>query len=63
LQKDGTPSANHGPREVSMHSEEQHIGSEDSRFDYFSFMTIIYISKVATLQVGVVAVTTFLKMF
>jgi hypothetical protein len=29
----------------------------------FIFMTIIYISKVATLQVGVVAVTTFLKMF
>jgi hypothetical protein len=38
-----------------VHSEEQHTGSEDSRFDCFNYH--------ATLQVGVVAVTTILKLF
>jgi hypothetical protein len=46
------PWCNHGPREVSMHSEEQHTGSEESRFYCFNYH--------ATLQVGVVAVTTIL---
>jgi hypothetical protein len=38
-----------------VHSKEQHIGSEDSRFDCFNYH--------ATLQVSVVVVTTILKLF
>ena len=37
LQEKGTPGANHGPREVSVHSEEQHTGSKDSEFDCFIY--------------------------
>jgi hypothetical protein len=37
LQEEGTPGANHGPKEVSVHSEEQQTGSEDSRFDCFFY--------------------------
>jgi hypothetical protein len=62
LQEKGTPGANHGPREVSVHSEEQHTGSETPGLIVL-IMTITYISKVATLQVGIVAVTTILKCF
>jgi hypothetical protein len=49
------PWCNHGSRGISIYTEEQHTGSEDSRFDYFNYH--------ATLQVGVVAVTTTLKLF
>jgi hypothetical protein len=45
-----------------VHSEEKHIGNEDSRFDLI-IMPLTYISKFSTLQVGVVAVTTILKLF
>jgi len=60
LQEEEIPGANHGPREFSVLSKEQHTESEYSRFD---FMTITYIYKVATLQVDVVAMSTIIKMF
>jgi hypothetical protein len=44
-----------------VHSEKQHTRSEDSRFDCFNYHA--YISKFATVQVGIVAVTTILELF
>ena len=46
-----------------MHSEEQHTGSEDSRFDCFNYHASNLHFKFTTLQVGVVVVTTILKFF
>jgi hypothetical protein len=54
LQEEGTLGAIMDLEDLSI-SEEQHTGSEDSRFDCFNYH--------ATLQVGVVAVTTTLKLF
>jgi hypothetical protein len=47
-----------------VHSEEQHTQSKDSRFDCCNCHSYnLYFYKFSTLQVGVVVVTTFLKLF
>jgi hypothetical protein len=45
-----------------VHSKEQHTENEESRFDLI-IMSLTYISKFYTLQVGVVFVTKILKSF
>ena len=49
------PWCNPRSRGILVYIEEQHTQSEDSRFDCFNYY--------ATLQVGVLAVTTILKLF
>jgi hypothetical protein len=53
---------NHGSKGISVHSEEQGIGNEDSMFDLI-IMPLTYVSNFSTLRVCFVAMTKILNFF